>query len=65
MCEGASVLMADISESALGIALSKVKKQASSATGRVETITCDVSKEEQVERMCAHLGEFRPSLLML
>ncbi|EED19641.1 short-chain dehydrogenase/reductase family protein, putative [Talaromyces stipitatus ATCC 10500] len=48
--EGASVLMADISEPALATALAKVKSLAPSSA-RVETIKCDVSKESDVQAM--------------
>jgi len=48
--EGASVLMADISEPALSKALAKVKEVVS-CSGRVETIRCDVSKESDVQAM--------------
>lgn len=48
--EGASVLMADISEPALAKALAKVKEVVPSSP-RVETIRCDVSKESDVAAM--------------
>jgi NAD(P)-dependent dehydrogenase (short-subunit alcohol dehydrogenase family) len=48
--EGASVLMADISEPALEKALAKVKELVPHAV-RVETIKCDVSKELEVQVM--------------
>lgn len=48
--EGASVLMADISEPALEKALAKVKELVPNAK-RVETIKCDVSKESDVKAM--------------
>ncbi|OQD73547.1 hypothetical protein PENDEC_c014G06465 [Penicillium decumbens] len=48
--EGASVLMADISEPALSKALAKVKEVVP-CSGRVETIRCDVSKESDVQAM--------------
>lgn len=48
--EGASVLMADISEPALAKALAKVKEVVPSSP-RVETIRCDVSKESDVQAM--------------
>ena len=47
--------MADISEPALATALSKVTEQAPGAAGRVETTTCDVSKESEVESMLKHV----------
>lgn len=48
--EGASVLMADISEPALAAALKKVKSLVPDSA-RVETIKCDVSKESDVQAM--------------
>lgn len=48
--EGASVLMADISESALAKALAKVKELVPGAV-RVETFKCDVSKESDVKAL--------------
>ncbi|EEA27217.1 hypothetical protein TMatcc_004503 [Talaromyces marneffei ATCC 18224] len=48
--EGASVLMADISEPALAAALKNVKSLAPDAA-RIETIVCDVSKESNVQAM--------------
>jgi len=47
--EGASVIMADISEPALEKALAKVKQLVPSA--RVETKKCDVSKESEVKAL--------------
>lgn len=51
--EGASVLMADISGPALEKALAKLKEQAPNVK-RVETIICDVSKEDSVKAMVEH-----------
>jgi NAD(P)-dependent dehydrogenase (short-subunit alcohol dehydrogenase family) len=48
--EGASVLMADISEPALAKALAKVHEIVPNA-GRISTIKCDVSKESDVAAM--------------
>ncbi|KAJ5889130.1 hypothetical protein N7504_009940 [Penicillium tannophilum] len=48
--EGASVLMADISEPALAKAIAKVKEVVPNAP-RLETIRCDVSKEADVQAM--------------
>ncbi|KAF3892672.1 Dehydrogenase with different specificitie [Trichophyton interdigitale] len=53
--EGASVLMADISEPALKTALEKVKKVVPEGA-KVETIKCDVSKEADVKAMIDHLN---------
>ncbi|KAK4224358.1 putative dehydrogenase [Podospora fimiseda] len=55
--EGASVLMADISEEALSRALAKVKQLVPTAP-RVETILCDVSKESQVQAAVEHLDSW-------
>ncbi|KAI0393065.1 hypothetical protein F5Y17DRAFT_433981 [Xylariaceae sp. FL0594] len=52
--EGANVLMADISGPALEKAKAKVLQLVPNA-GRVETIVCDVSKEEQVKAMVESL----------
>lgn len=48
--EGASVLMADISEAALEKALAKVKELVPQAV-RIEAIKCDVSREADVQAM--------------
>jgi NAD(P)-dependent dehydrogenase (short-subunit alcohol dehydrogenase family) len=48
--EGASVLMADISEPALKTALAKVQEIVPNAV-KVETVKCDVSKEADVQAM--------------
>ncbi|KAL0468877.1 hypothetical protein QR685DRAFT_318516 [Neurospora intermedia] len=52
--EGANVLMADISAEAIQRAEAKVKQLVPNAS-RVESIVCDVSKEDQVEKMVSHL----------
>jgi len=51
--EGASVLMADISEPALAKATEKIKEILPSH-GRLETFKCDVSKESEVAAMVSH-----------
>ncbi|KAL9033347.1 MAG: hypothetical protein Q9214_007560, partial [Letrouitia sp. 1 TL-2023] len=56
--EGASVLMADISEPALATAISKVKSILPSPLPRLETIKCDVSKESDVSSMVSHLDSW-------
>jgi len=48
--EGASVLMADISEPALAKAIAKVRQLVPYAS-RISTIKCDVSKEADVQAM--------------
>jgi NAD(P)-dependent dehydrogenase (short-subunit alcohol dehydrogenase family) len=55
--EGASVLMADISDEGLNKALSKVNSvvPASTRTGKVETKVVDVSNESHIEAAVAHL----------
>ncbi|KAK2836942.1 hypothetical protein FQN49_006568 [Arthroderma sp. PD_2] len=55
--EGASVLMADISEPALETALAKVKK-AAPADSKIETVKCDVSKEADVKAMIEALDSW-------
>lgn len=58
--EGASVLMTDISEKGLSVALEKVNNliPADSRSGKVETKVVDVSKESQVEAAVAHLDSW-------
>lgn len=51
--EGASVLMADISQPALEKALGKVQYLVPTHIGNVEIAVCDVSKEAQVEALVA------------
>lgn len=55
--EGASVLMADISEPALATALEKVHTLLPSHP-RIETIRSDVSKESDVAAMVSHLDSW-------
>ncbi|KAL6721835.1 hypothetical protein ACLMJK_000940 [Lecanora helva] len=55
--EGAAVLMADISEPALEKALAKVHSIFHD-TPRLETMKCDVSKEQDVEAMVNHLDSW-------
>ena len=55
--EGASVLMADISEPALARALSKVHEHVPHAS-HLETFKCDVSKEADVEAMVSRLDSW-------
>ena len=56
--EGASVLMADISEPALEKAITKVKEILPSIETRLETIKCDVSSENDVQKMVEHLDSW-------
>ena len=53
--EGASVLMADISEAALATATDKLKQVVPDHRGRVETLRADVSSEESVKAMVEKL----------
>ena len=55
--EGASVLMADISEPALAKGISKVQEIVPNHS-RLETIKCDVSKEADVAAMVSHLDSW-------
>ncbi|WEW61436.1 hypothetical protein PRK78_006926 [Emydomyces testavorans] len=55
--EGASVLMADISEQALENALAKVKAAVPNAP-KLETVKCDVSKESDVQGMVDRLDSW-------
>lgn len=56
--EGASVLMADISEQALIKAQNKAREYAPNMAGRVETMRCDVSKEHDIKAMVEHLDSW-------
>ena len=50
--------MADISSPALTAAIEKVHAILPDYPNRIETFTCDVSKEEQVKAMVAHLDSW-------
>lgn len=50
--------MADISSPALTAAIEKVHAILPDCPNRIETFTCDVSKEEQVKAMVAHLDSW-------
>jgi NAD(P)-dependent dehydrogenase (short-subunit alcohol dehydrogenase family) len=52
--EGASVLMADLSASALAAAIENVRSILPDHPSLIETFQCDVSNEEQVKGMIAH-----------
>ena len=56
--EGASVLMADISEPALAAALAKVHETVPDRSQRIETFKCDVSSEASVASAVAHLDDW-------
>ncbi|MCJ1332838.1 hypothetical protein MMC10_009532 [Thelotrema lepadinum] len=56
--EGASVLMADISEPALSKATTKLSSILPSHTGRLETLRVDVSNETSVAAMVTHLDSW-------
>lgn len=60
LCEGASVLMADISEAGLSTALNKVNEivPPASRIGKVETKVVDVSNESHIEAAVAHLDSW-------
>jgi len=49
--EGANVLMADISLPALEKGAAKVKEVLPHMAGKIDTVTCDVSKESDVAAM--------------
>lgn len=53
--EGANVLMSDISGPALEKGLAKVKGILPDAIGKVDTKTCDVSKESDVAAVVEHV----------
>ena len=55
--EGASILLVDISSSALDRALNKVKELVP-AVKRVEGVTCDVSIEQQVQEIVERLDSW-------
>lgn len=56
--EGGSVLMTDISEQALVRALATVQEVVPNHTGKVQTATCDVSNESQVEHVVSLLDNW-------
>ena len=56
--EGASVVMADISEAALEKALAKAKEVVPEAVGQVKTAKCDVSKEADVKALVDSVDEW-------
>ncbi|KAL8704133.1 MAG: hypothetical protein Q9201_002717 [Fulgogasparrea decipioides] len=56
--EGASVLMTDISPTALSTAVSKVHSILPSLSTRLEALVCDVSKESDVSAAVSHLDDW-------
>jgi NAD(P)-dependent dehydrogenase (short-subunit alcohol dehydrogenase family) len=56
--EGASVVMADISEPALEKAVAKAKEVVPDAVGQVKTAKCDVSKEADVKALVESVDEW-------
>jgi len=56
--EGASVVMADISEAALEKALAKAKEVASDMVGKVKTAKCDVSREDDIKALVESIDEW-------
>lgn len=56
--EGASVVMADISEQALEKGLVKAKEMAPHMTGQVKTARCDVSKEDDIKKLVDSVDEW-------
>ena len=50
--------MTDVSETALSKAVAKAKELAPHASGKVETMKCDVSKEADVEAVVEHLDKW-------
>lgn len=56
--EGASVVLADISEPALEKALAKAKEVVPDAVGKVKTAKCDVSKETDIKALVDSVDEW-------
>ncbi|KAM0706809.1 hypothetical protein Q7P35_006139 [Cladosporium inversicolor] len=56
--EGASVVLADISEQALERALAKAKEVVPDAIGQVKTAKCDVSKEADIKALVDSVDEW-------
>lgn len=56
--EGASVVLADISEQALEKALAKAKEVVPDAVGKVKTAKCDVSKEDDIKALVDSVDEW-------
>ncbi|KAM0712161.1 hypothetical protein Q7P37_011255 [Cladosporium fusiforme] len=56
--EGASVVMADISEPALEKALAKAKEVVSQHVGQIKTAKCDVSKEDDIKALVDSVDEW-------
>lgn len=58
LCEGANVLLSDISGPALEKAVTKLQKVVPEAKGKIETKITDVSKESDVKAMVEHLDSW-------
>ncbi|KAL1585457.1 hypothetical protein WHR41_05733 [Cladosporium halotolerans] len=56
--EGASVVMADISEPALEKAVAKAKEAAPEMVGKIKTAKCDVSKEDNIKALVDSVDEW-------
>lgn len=56
--EGASVVMADISEPALEKAVEKAKEAAPEMVGKIKTAKCDVSKEDNIKALVDSVDEW-------
>lgn len=56
--EGASVVMADISEPALEKAVAKAKEAAPEMVGKIKTAKCDVSKEDNIKALIDSVDEW-------
>lgn len=56
--EGASVVMADISEPALEKAVAKAKEAAPEMVGKIKTVKCDVSKEDNIKALVDSVDEW-------
>ena len=56
--EGASVVMADISEAALEKAVAKAKEVVPDMVGKVRTAKCDVSKEDDIKALVESVDEW-------
>jgi len=55
--EGARVLMADISPKALERGIVKVREHVSQSA-QLHTITCDVTKEDEIAKMVEHMDQW-------
>ena len=62
--EGASVVMADISEAALEKAVAKAKEVVPDMVGKVRTAKCDVSKEDDIKALVESVDEWGGLVIM-